>query len=850
MTLEQFREYVKDRFVFLDGATGTNLAKAGMPGGVCPEAWILEHPRAMEDLQVAFLDAGTNILYAPTFTANRIKLAEYGLSDMLQEMVSGLVAISKKAIARSGKTDCLVAGDLTMTGQQLRPMGPMDPEALIDVYKEQITALEEAGADLLVVETMMSLAEVRCALIAAKEVSDLPVMVTFTFEPSGRTLFGTDAATAAIVCESLGAAAIGVNCSTGPAAMKGIVESMASVSDLPIIAKPNAGLPKLDAEGKTVYDMSVDAFAGEMQELIAAGAQILGGCCGTTPDFIRALTESCKGRMPVSVPRRPAGMRYLTGERQTLAFSGGDRFIIIGERINPTGKKALQAELREGKMDLVRSFAQEQEACGAKVLDINVGMGGIDEKAAMLTAIEEVTQVTNLPLSLDSSFIDVLEAALRYYPGRALVNSVSLETEKFEKLLPLVAKYGAMFILLPLSDEGLPKDIGEKKQIIEKIYSRALELGMRKEDIVVDGLVQTVGANANAGLETLETIAYATQNGFATVCGLSNISFGMPERKYVNSAFLTLAISKGLSMAISNPSQELLVCTAQATDLLLAKKDADLTYIETVSVLKEKHEKEAQEKARLAALAAAAGNAPAPGTQAEAPAGTKSAFPDGGAATAGGRSAAAEAVYEAVLKGNRGSIAEITKKALDAGEDPQALLNDALIPAINEVGKRFDSGKYFLPQLIGSAEAMKLSIEVLEPLLATDAAEGEKAVVVIATVEGDIHDIGKNLVAMMLKNYGFDVVDLGKDVPCDEILKAAKEKKAAIICLSALMTTTMQRMKDVVEAVKREQLPVKVMVGGAVVTQEYADEIGADGYSRDASEAVKVARKLLGISEA
>ncbi len=845
MTVEQFREYVKDRFVFLDGATGTNLAKAGMPGGVCPEAWILEHPDAMEDLQVAFLNAGTDILYAPTFTANRIKLAEYGLADRQKEMIDGLVRISKNAIAKSGRKDCLVAGDLTMTGQQLRPMGPMEPEALIDVYKEQILALEEAGVDLLVVETMMSLAEVRCALIAAKEVTSLPVMVTFTFEPGGRTLFGTDAATAAIVCESMGAAAIGVNCSTGPAAMKGIVEAMASVSELPLIAKPNAGLPKLDAEGKTVYDMDVNEFASEMQELIAAGASILGGCCGTTPEFIQALTGSCKGRTPVTVSRRPAGMRYLTSERQTLAFAPGDQFIIIGERINPTGKKALQAELREGKMDLVRSFAQEQEACGAKVLDINVGMGGIDEKAAMLTAIEEVTQVTNLPLSLDSSFIDVLEAALRYYPGRALVNSVSLETEKFEKLLPLVAKYGAMFILLPLSDEGLPKDIDEKKQIIEKISCRAFELGMRKEDIVVDGLVQTVGANANAGLETLETIAYATQNGFATVCGLSNISFGMPERKYVNSAFLTLAISKGLSMAISNPSQELLVCTAQATDLLLAKKDANLTYIETVSVLKEKHEKEEQEKARLAALAAAAGNLPVSGVGEPA----KAAAAVESVATESGRSKAADSVYEAVLKGNRSSIAGITKDALDAGEDPQVLLNDALIPAINEVGKRFDSGKYFLPQLIGSAEAMKLSIEVLEPLLASDAAEGEKAVVVIATVEGDIHDIGKNLVAMMLKNYGFDVVDLGKDVPCDEILRVAKERKADIICLSALMTTTMQRMKDVVEAVKQEGLSVKVMVGGAVVTQEYADEIGADGYSRDASEAVKVARKLLGIAE-
>jgi 5-methyltetrahydrofolate--homocysteine methyltransferase len=807
-----------------------------MPGGVCPEQWILEHPEIMKKLQKEFLEAGTDILYAPTFTANRVKLAEYGLEGKLKEMVRDLVAISKQAIRESGKQTALVAGDLTMTGQQLRPIGPMEPEHLIDIYKEQILALEEAGVDLLVVETMMSLAEVRCALIAAKEVCDLPVMVTMTFEKDGRTLYGTDAQTAAIVCESLGAAAVGVNCSTGPAAMAEIVRDMAAVTKIPIIAKPNAGLPSLDAQGATVYDMDADSFAEEMKHLVDAGAVLLGGCCGTTPEFLAKLSETYGHEQTVTVPRRPEGMRYLTSERRTLSFGLSDPFLIVGERINPTGKKALQAQLREGRMDLVLQFAEEQEKRGAKVLDINVGMGGIDEKETMLKVIEEVTQVSSLPLSLDSSFVEVLEAALRYYPGRALINSISLESEKYEKLLPIAAKYGAMFILLPLSDAGLPKNLEEKKEIIDTIFRRSLKLGMQQEDIVVDGLVQTVGANPSAGIETLETIRYSRDNGFASICGLSNISFGMPERSYVNSTFLTMAIANGLTMAIANPSQELLVCSAKATDLLLNRSGASESYLETVTVFKEEKEaRSAGASAPSGGKAGSEGAAKASGTAGSASSSVPEHLP-----------APAQALYNGILKGNRGGIADLTNAAVQAGCEPQSLLNDALIPAINAVGDLFDKGKYFLPQLIAGAEAMKRSIEVLEPLLATEDTGEEKPVVVIATVEGDIHDIGKNLVAMMLKNYGFEVIDLGKDVPQDVILQTAREKNASIICLSALMTTTMQRMREVIAAARERKLPVKIMVGGAVVTQEYADEIGADGYSRDASEAVKVAKKLTG----
>ena len=838
MTREEFITLSKDHILYLDGATGSNLVKAGMPSGVCPEQWILEHQDVMLQLQKDYVQAGTNILYAPTFTANRVKLAEYHLEKNMTSMIRDLVAISKKAAESTPGHPVYVAGDLTMTGEQLKPMGKMELETLIDIYKEQILCLVDAGADLLVVETMMSLAETRAALIAAKEVCDLPVIATLTFEADGRTLFGTDAKTAAIVLESLGASAIGANCSTGPAQMENIISEMVSHTRIPVIAKPNAGLPFLDENGTTCYNMEAEEFAEEMEVLVNAGATILGGCCGTTPEFIRQIHERFGTDAKVAASRRPDGIRYLTSERITHSFGLDDGFFVVGERINPTGKKALQAQLREGSFEKVIQFAEEQDACGAKVLDINMGMSGIDEKASMLRALEEVSGVTNLSLSLDSSYVEVLEAALRNYPGRALVNSVSLETEKFEKLLPIVAKYGAMFILLPLSDAGLPKDIEEKKEIIHKIYDRALSLGMCKEDIVVDGLVATVGANPKAALETLETIRYCKENGFATICGLSNISFAMPERSFVNTAFLTLAIQAGLTMAIANPSQELLMSCALAADLLLNKEEAALRYIEYAGGVRERREEKEAELAKKLALLENQGTTAKTGTAGNA---AKETTADNGPQI----NEMQDKLKTAVLKGNRNGIVKITKEALESGEKPAELLNQVLLPAINQVGEFFDQGKYFLPQLIASAEAMKNSIEVLEPLLQTGGTGEEMPVVVIATVEGDIHDIGKNLVALMLKNHGFHVIDLGKDVPQAKILESAKEHHAEFIALSALMTTTMQRMREIVAAAKEEGITAKIIIGGAVITQEYADEIGADGYSKDAADAVKLAKSLM-----
>ena len=818
MTKEQFRTLVNQKILVLDGATGSNLQRAGMPTGVCPEQWILEHPEVLLGLQMDYINAGSNIIYAPTFTCNRIKLEEYGLEDRLCEMNQSLVALSKEAVAKTGYR-AYVAGNLTMTGRQLYPIGRLTLEELIEVYKEQIRVLAAAGVDLLVVETMMSLAEARAALIAAKETCDLPVIVSMTYNEDGRTLYGTNPETAVVVLQSLGADAIGINCSTGPAEMVPLVEQMKRYANIPILAKPNAGMPEL-IDGETVYAMTPEEFAEHGRKLVEAGTGIVGGCCGTTPAHITALAQTVR---LMEVPEiSEIKKRLLASERQMLEIDIDGSFLVVGERINPTGKKKLQEELREGKLDLVVQFAEEQEESGAAILDVNMGTNGIDEDEMMQKAIFEVTSVSNLPLCIDSSYVEVIEHALRIYPGRALINSISLEKEKFEKLLPIAKKYGAMFILLPLSDAGLPKNIEEKKTIIHTIYDEALRLGFAKEDIIVDGLVATVGANRNAALETIETIHYCKNElGLATICGLSNISFGLPERGFVNTAFLTMAIANGLTMAIANPSQDLLMNVAFASDLLLNKEGADVRYIENVKPL------------AVTAGKVLADSGRQDGTNRK----TES--------SSNGMENVHSKLFENVLKGNKRTMIEDVKAFLAEGNDPQKVIEEHLIPAINEVGVLFDQKKYFLPQLISSAEAMETAISYVEPLLPKKDNDTETATIVVATVEGDIHDIGKNLVVLMLKNYGYHVIDLGKDVPKEVIVETAMKENASIIGLSALMTTTMMRMKDVVEYAKEKNAGAKIIIGGAVITQSFADEIGADGYSKDAAEACRVVERLL-----
>lgn len=811
-----FIDRVRQGFVLLDGGTGSNLQKCGMQAGDCPETWILEHPDVFVELQKGYIEAGSDVLYAPTFTCNRMKLAEYGLENRQKELISQLVGLTKRAIAES-RTDrkIYIAGDMTMTGEQLEPIGTLAFEELIDIYGEQARALYEAGVDLFVVETMMSLQECRGAVLAIRENcgGDVPIMVTLTFQEDGRTLYGTNPETAVIVLEAMGVDVVGMNCSTGPDRMVDAVRRMLRVSGIPVAVKPNAGLPEL-IDGKTEYSMGPQEFADAMLSLAEQGATVLGGCCGTTPEHIRALRDRLSGKEAV-LPREK-DVRALTNERNFFEIDLEGTFSIVGERINPTGKKELQAQLRDGSLELVAEMAEEQVRRGAEVLDVNMGMSGIDEKEMMCRAVKELTLTVDVPLSIDSSYVDVVEEALRIYPGRALINSISMEEEKLTRLLPAAKKYGAMFILLPLSGKGLPKSLEEKKEIIRTIMSEARACGLSEKDVVVDGLVTTVGANKNAAYEVLETIRYCKEElGVATICGLSNISFGLPERQFVNSAFLTMAIAHGLTMAIANPAQTLLTNAALAADLLLNKENADARYINGVC------------SARITT--------------------------DGGREKTGsgdsvraGEEDGRHPLFLAVVKGKGQMVVELVKQELNGGEPPAVLIDEYLIPAINHVGELYEKGTYFLPQLIASAETMEQAIDYLEPMLAKERGAKKLDTIVMATVKGDIHDIGKNLVTLMLKNYGYDVIDLGKDVDSQKILDAARENQAAVIGLSALMTTTMTEMKNLIEMAKEQGIQAKIIVGGAVVTERYAREIGADGYSKDAREAVKLVNRLLG----
>lgn len=804
MTKQELQDLFQKGPIILDGATGSNLMAKGMPMGVCPEDWIYHHKDAIVSLQKAYVEAGTQILYAPTFTANRIKLAEYDMEDRLEELNRAMVRYSREAAGDRA----FVAGDLTMTGRQLYPVGDLMFEDLVDVYKEQVRAILKEGVDLFVIETMMSLQECRAALLAVKETCDLPVMISLTYNEDGRTLYGTSPEIAMVVLEHMGADIVGVNCSTGPLAMIPLVKAMLPYADIPIMVKPNAGMPELE-NGETVYKMTPEEFADACEQLVDAGASVVGGCCGTRPDHIKALADRMRGKKvePIEKKNRPV----LTSERGFVEVTLDGGFKVVGERINPTGKKALQEELRSGSMQMVRQFARDQEIAGAAILDVNMGTNGIDEKATMLDAIYEVISTVDLPLSIDTSYVDVMEAALRIYPGRALINSISCEAEKMKELLPIAKKYGAMFVLLPLSQAGLPKDLDEKKEHITHVLEAARAIGLQDNDAVVDVLVATVGANPSAALECFETISYCKDTlHLPTICGLSNISFGMPQRIFVNTAFLNVALSKGLTMAIANPSQELLMYTALATDLLLGKEGASERYLGTVP------------------------------TTAMKMVGSKDVKVDSQT-----KEEAHHPIFDCVVKGDKESIIREVKKEVEAGEKPSAVIEKYLIPGINQVGEYYDNKKYFLPQLIAGANAMKEAMEYLEPLLLADKKDEAKATVVIATVEGDIHDIGKNLVVLMLKNYGYRVFDMGKDVPAESIVNKAIKENAQIIGLSALMTTTMMRMKDVVDLAKEKGCQAKIIIGGACITESFAEEIGADGYSKDASECVKLIDSLI-----
>jgi 5-methyltetrahydrofolate--homocysteine methyltransferase len=796
---DQFQALVKNSVMLLDGATGTELQKKGMPSGVSPEKWVLENPDALIALQREYFQAGSKAVLSFTFGGNHPKLDEYGLGDAVREINRSLVKVSRQAAGKDG----LVAGDISATGRFVQPFGDLPFEAAVNIYKEQVAGLLEGGVDFFIIETMIDLQEARAALLAVKESCDLPVCVSITFNEDGRTLTGTDPVSALITLQALGADAFGCNCSTGPQNMLKFVQAMRPFAKIPLLAKPNAGLPKL-IDGCTVFDMDPGEFGKYGPKLVEAGVMLLGGCCGTSPSYIAQLESTIKGIKPL--PSKQLVFSAVTSIRKTVQIGPEFPVTIIGERINPTGKKTLPEELRQGKTTEVRRLAMEQAAGGAQILDVNVGMPGISEAKKMTEVVETLATCVETPLCIDSSSPEVIEAALRIYPGRALINSISAEKSKLEKLLPVAAKYGAMFILLPLDDEGIPGTALEREAIVEKVCDIAGSYGYTKQDIIVDGLVMTVSADQEAAKETLKLIRWCSEEfQVNSLAGLSNVSFGLPDRGIINNAFLAMAMGNGATAVIANPDSEGLMPIKMASDVLTGKDKNSSTFI-TSRTAREKPSREARGSTESRGLL--------------------------------------EQIFDSILSGNREVIAPLLQKALAEGHRPNSLMSRQLIPAIARSGDLFDKRVYFLPQLIQSAEAMKAAVEVLEPFLKADTPDAPaKATIILATVKGDIHDIGKNIVALMLRNYGFNVIDLGKDVDASLIVDKTKETGAEIIGLSALMTTTMVQMKTVIDMAKTKGLRCKFLIGGAVVNQAYADEIGAHAYAADAQAAVKIARE-------
>ncbi len=790
---------LKKRILILDGAMGTELQKRGMPSGVCPETWGLEHPEIVRAVHAAYGQAGSDIVYTNTFGANRLKLAEFGLADV-RGINRRLAELAREAVGK----DVLVAGDIGPTGQFVEPFGPLGLDEAVAIFREQAEGLLEGGVDLFAVETMMDIQEARAALLAIRELGDPFVIVTMTFEREGRTLGGTDPLSALVTLQSLGAGAFGCNCSTGPDAMVEILAAIKPQAAVPLVAKPNAGMPRL-AGRKTVYDMTADSFGAFGKAFAAAGVNLLGGCCGTTPDHIRALKRAVKNRSPKG-PQRPA-FAALSSARKTVLLGEKRPLVIVGERINPTGKKALQEELRAGRTTLVCGMARQQESDGAQLLDVNVGAPGIDEAVVMKKIVSELSVLTELPLVIDSARVETIEAALRLYPGRALVNSISGERDRMERLLPIAARYGAMFILLPLAGGEVPETAARRREIILEVFREARKYGFRKEDIVVDGLVMTVAANPRAAQETLDTVRWCSGPfGCRTILGLSNVSFGLPGRPWLNAAFAAMAQAAGLTMAIANPANRELLDVAGAADVLLERDPGAARF--------------------LVRAAGRTANAPAsPGMTAEL--------------------SVEQRIRAAVVDGGRDAIAPLLDRALESGSDASRLVEEVMIPAIVSVGELYERRVYFLPQLIAAAESMKAGLAHLEPRLKKERVGRKgKGSVLIATVRGDIHDIGKNIVALMLRNHGYEVFDLGKDVTAEAIVAEARKRRPDIIGLSALMTTTMVQMQDIVDRSAKEGLPVSFLVGGAVVTADYASYIGAT-YAKDGVEAVKVVDVLM-----
>lgn len=776
--------------ILLDGAMGTMLQAAGLGLGERPELFGLEHPEVVEGVHRAYLEAGSRVLYANTFGANAHKLSGTGCT--VEEVIAANVSTARRVAGDRAK----VALDVGPIGELLEPLGTLSFEEAYEIYGQMVRAGEAAGADLVVFETMTDLAEVRAAVLAAREQSEkkLPIWVTMSFEASGRTFTGTTVACMACTLSALGVDAMGVNCSLGPKEILPLIREMGEWTAKPLIVKPNAGLPD-PATGQ--YDMDAAEFARQMEAFTALGVHILGGCCGTTPAFIRALA----GLEPAEPEERPAPRQGVCSAGHMTELSG---VRVIGERINPTGKKRFQQALRERDFNYIMERAIEQAEAGADILDINVGLPGIDEPEMMTQVVRAVQSVVDLPLQIDSSDPAAIEAGLRACTGRAIVNSVNAEPENLRRILPLVRKYGAAVVGLTMDKGGIPQSAGERLELARRIVQTALSYGIPKRDVLIDCLTLTISAQQDQAMETLKAVrAVHEQMGLHCVLGVSNISFGLPQRGHVTVSFLTQAMACGLDLPIVNPNQRE-VMDAVAAFRAISGEDADCgSYI-----------------ARFA-------------RQAEEP---KPSGAPGGEMT----------VQDAILKGLKQETANLTARLLET-MDELDVINQKLIPALDVVGERYEKQIIFLPQLINAANAACAGFDLIRDRIAARGGESvSKGKILLATVEGDIHDIGKNIVRVVLENYGYQVLDLGRDVPVQRVVEAAVEQDIRLVGLSALMTTTVESMRRTIAALRESGHPCKVFVGGAVLTPDYAREIGADYYAKDAKASADIAKEVLG----
>jgi len=793
-----FREFTESNIVILDGAMGSLLADYGIAPGELPETWNLKHPEIIEEIHLAYYNAGSNVVNTNTFGANLLKFSESELKKIISS------AVQNARNAREKSTNCkqkYISLDIGPTGRLLKPFGDLSFEEAYESFSAVVRIGAACGVDLITVETMNDSLETKAALLAVKENSNLPVIVTNAYGSDGKLLSGASAKVMASMLEGMGADYIGANCSLGPEWLLDVISELGEFSSLPLVLKPNAGMPDI-VNGNTVYNISKECFVSSITKAIDMGASILGGCCGTTPEYIKALSDAVSALSPRK--RKHCTKTVITSFCKALELDGS--VAVIGECINPTGKKRIKLALSENDMDYMVNLGVSQEDCGAHALDVNVGMPGICESKMLSKLVSALQYSVSIPLVIDTSDYQAMENALRIYNGKAMINSVNGKRESIEKIFPLMKKYGGVAIALTLDENGIPSTADGRIEIAKKILAAAKEYGIDKRDIVFDALAMTVSTDKNNALVTLQTVRRITEElGCKTSLGVSNVSFGLPTRENINSAFLTMAMNNGLSAAIINPLSSAMMKTYYSAKALLGLDNDFEEYI-----------KASDSTDTL-----------------NAPQGVRASVPQSFTLT----------LAEAIEKGLSESVSSITDTLL-LEKEPMDIVNGEIIPALDRVGKGFEAGKVYLPSLLKSAESAKCAFEKIK-LKMSNASKTGAGKIVIATVKGDIHDIGKNIVKLLLENYGFCVIDLGKDVPAEKIVEAAKESGADIVALSALMTTTVSAMEETVQLLRKELPSVKIIVGGAVLTQEHADRIGADAYAKDAIGAVRYAESVI-----